>query len=212
MGSKTLLETDHKPLVPLLSTKNLELPILIHRFWLQMMRYSYEIHHVPGKELNTANYLSRSPLPTTDAMETEFHLLTLTYNRSQIERNPNSSGSRWKAPDSEIWNPSAEEKGKSCYGLVNPQWTVNEQKPSCNTKETPEGGIRPTGHQNSVWWPEITTDILNLVVQVANTKDRCFRWCDLWNSQTNAIFNSGRLLFKIHRNRLIFNNHFLTRN
>uniref|UniRef100_A0A1X7TNT6 Integrase catalytic domain-containing protein n=1 Tax=Amphimedon queenslandica TaxID=400682 RepID=A0A1X7TNT6_AMPQE len=30
------------------------------------------------------------------------------------------------------------------YRLVNPQWTLNERKPSCNTKETPEGGTRLT--------------------------------------------------------------------
>ena len=58
LGSTFILETDHKPLVPLLSTKNLdELPIRIQRFRLRMMRYSYEIQHVPGKELNTADYL-----------------------------------------------------------------------------------------------------------------------------------------------------------
>ena len=38
-GSMFLLETNHKPLVPLLSTKNLEeLPITTQRFRLQMMR------------------------------------------------------------------------------------------------------------------------------------------------------------------------------
>lgn len=39
-----------------------------------MMRYLYEIHHVPGKELNTTHYLSRSPLPTTE----DFDLATKT--------------------------------------------------------------------------------------------------------------------------------------
>ena len=67
LGSKFTLETDHKPLIPLLSTKNLEdLPIRVQRFRLRMMRYQYEIIHVPGKELNTADFLSRSPLQETE--------------------------------------------------------------------------------------------------------------------------------------------------
>ena len=62
LGTRFLLETDHKPLVPLMSTKNLEeLPVRIQRFRLRMMRYQYDIKHVPGKELNTADFLSRSP-------------------------------------------------------------------------------------------------------------------------------------------------------
>ena len=70
LGSKFLLETDHKPLVPLLSTKNLEeLPIRIERFRLRMIRYQYDIKHVPGKELNTADFLSRSLLPNTGISE-----------------------------------------------------------------------------------------------------------------------------------------------
>ena len=70
LGTRFLLETDHKPLVPLLSMKNLEeLPIKIQRFRLRMMRYQYDIKHVPGKELNTADFLSRSPLPNTGISE-----------------------------------------------------------------------------------------------------------------------------------------------
>ena len=54
---------DYKPLVPLFSTKNLEeLPLRVQRFRLQMMRYSFSITHVPGKQLVIADTLSRAPL------------------------------------------------------------------------------------------------------------------------------------------------------
>ena len=44
------IETDHKPLVPLVSTKNLEdLPARVQRFRMQVMRFIYTISHVPGK-------------------------------------------------------------------------------------------------------------------------------------------------------------------
>ena len=46
------IETDHKPLVPLLSTKSLaEMPLRVQRFRLRLMRYHYTISHVAGKDL-----------------------------------------------------------------------------------------------------------------------------------------------------------------
>ena len=65
-GAKFHVETDHKPLVPLLSTKLLdELPPRILRFRLRLMKYDFHIHHVPGKNLNTADTLSRAPTSST---------------------------------------------------------------------------------------------------------------------------------------------------
>ena len=51
-GSNLGIKTDHKPLVPLLTSKNLdELPIRVQRFRLRLMRFSFSMSHVPGKEL-----------------------------------------------------------------------------------------------------------------------------------------------------------------
>ena len=61
-----MIETDHKPLVPMLSTKRLdELPVRIQRFRMRMMRFQFSITHVPGKALTTADALSRAPLTQT---------------------------------------------------------------------------------------------------------------------------------------------------
>ena len=66
IGMHFRVETDHLPLVPLLSTKLLdELPIRIQRFRMRLMRYSFSIAHVPGKYLYTADALSRAPLRVT---------------------------------------------------------------------------------------------------------------------------------------------------
>ena len=62
IGLKFILETDHKPLVALLGTKSLdELPAHIQRIRMRLMRFSYAVVHVPGKELYTADTLSRAP-------------------------------------------------------------------------------------------------------------------------------------------------------
>ena len=68
LGMKFTLETDHKPLVPLLSTKQLDtLPPRILRFRLRMDRYDYTVQHVPGKALYMADTLSRAPLEMEEA-------------------------------------------------------------------------------------------------------------------------------------------------
>ena len=63
LGKCIILETDHKPLVPILGRKSLDmLPPRVLRFRLRLMRFQYVIQHVPGKTLYTADTLSRAPL------------------------------------------------------------------------------------------------------------------------------------------------------
>jgi len=68
LGKHISIETDHKPLVPLLGNKHLDnLPPRVLRFRLRLMRFSYSIEHVPGKFLYAADTLSRAPLRESDA-------------------------------------------------------------------------------------------------------------------------------------------------
>ena len=72
LGRHIEIETDHKPLVPLLSNKRLDgLPPRVLRFRLRLDRYDYQIRHVPGKELYVADTLSRAPLTGTEANSLE---------------------------------------------------------------------------------------------------------------------------------------------
>ena len=57
VGLKFSIETDHKPLTPLFSTKNMdELPIRVQRLRMRMMRFQFSIY-VPGKSLIVADML-----------------------------------------------------------------------------------------------------------------------------------------------------------
>ena len=68
------LQTDHKPLVPLLSHKHLEeLPIRIQRFRLRLLRYQFTISHVPGSQLLIADALSRSPMTNPRQEDEQLH-------------------------------------------------------------------------------------------------------------------------------------------
>ena len=69
VGLQFHIQTDHKPLVPLFSTKHLEeLPLRVQRFRMRMMRFLFTISHVPGKDLKIADTLSRAPVadPTAE--------------------------------------------------------------------------------------------------------------------------------------------------
>ena len=91
LGRPFLIETDHKPLVPILSTKHLDdLPPRILRFRLRLARFSYTIEHVPGKLLYTADALSRAPQPVQDSElqeEAESFAEAIDNLRSTVKRN-----------------------------------------------------------------------------------------------------------------------------
>jgi len=64
VGTHFLVETDHKPLLAVLSSKELaKLPVRVQRFRLRMMAYCYDIIYTPGQKLVVADALSRSPNP-----------------------------------------------------------------------------------------------------------------------------------------------------
>ena len=66
-GIVVTLETDHKPLLQILGSKLLdELTPRLQRIRLRLMRYSYEVVYVPGRELVLADYLSRNPLKKSE--------------------------------------------------------------------------------------------------------------------------------------------------
>ena len=64
------IETDHKPLVPLLHKKSLDdLPPRIQRFRMRLMRFSFTIFHTAGKNLHVADALSRASVRNANADE-----------------------------------------------------------------------------------------------------------------------------------------------
>ena len=67
LGIYYTIETDHKPLVPLLNTKDIaKMPPRVQRFRLRLMRYNYNVKHVEGKTQTTADALSRAPVSEPD--------------------------------------------------------------------------------------------------------------------------------------------------
>ena len=88
------LETDHKPLVPLLGTNKAlsDLPPRLQRFRMRLMRFNYQIVHVPGKNIETADALSRAPQSEISEAEKQFLEDTNVYINSVITSMPASPG------------------------------------------------------------------------------------------------------------------------
>ena len=90
IGKTIEIETDHKPLVPLLSSKDLDaVSSRILRFRLRLMRYSFTICHVPGKYLYTVDMLSRSPSMNNDTESEELAELFISIVVSQLPATSN---------------------------------------------------------------------------------------------------------------------------
>lgn len=66
------LETDHKPLVPLLQVKNLnELSPCLQCLRMRLMHYDFEVFHSPGKDIVAVDYLSRASLQVNSAQASD---------------------------------------------------------------------------------------------------------------------------------------------
>jgi len=91
IGKKFEILTDHKPLVSLLGSKDLDtLPPRIQRFRMRLMRFHYSIQHIPGKDHVIADALSRSPVMKADPTDENLHKVSQEFVDLVLESLPSS--------------------------------------------------------------------------------------------------------------------------
>ena len=111
LGKTFHVETDHKPLVPLLGSKNLdEMPPRIQRLRLRLLKYQFTISHVPGKNLVLADTLSRAPLEAEQSsnMQEEIDLYVDTILAKLPASDKRLQEIRLKQEDDEVCRKLAE--------------------------------------------------------------------------------------------------------
>ena len=136
------METEHKPLVPLLGQKGLdELPLRIQRFRMRLLHFDYTISHVPGKSLFAADALSRKPVSIPSKDDEVLELETTVYEIVQLqslsagemtqkikeEQDTDAICRQVKIYARSIWPPKAQLKGKvKLYAGLQQEMSVNE--------------------------------------------------------------------------------------
>ena len=85
------IETDHRPLLALLHSKQLdELTPRIQRFRMRLMHYKYDVKFTAGKDLATADSLSRAPAGQPQEKDIDFETDVASFVDSIIEGLPAS--------------------------------------------------------------------------------------------------------------------------
>ena len=115
IGKPFSVGTDHKPLVPLLSSKGLD--ERIQRFRMRLFRFQFQISHVPGKDLITEDALSRQPLPEYDDTDSILECEAENYTNSFIRSLP-ASEERLKQLYSYRTRTSSSKGSKLCVHRV----------------------------------------------------------------------------------------------
>ena len=137
LGRTFLIETDHKPLVPLLGSKSLDsLPPRILRFRLRLSRFNYSIHHVPGKLLYTPDTLSRAPVSTVEESDKVFHTEAEMFAMAAVENLPASAQRLESYKPSQLKDPVCSQVTHHCLqgwpskhqitSQLRPYWMVRE--------------------------------------------------------------------------------------
>ena len=145
LGREFQIESDHKPLIPLLTSKALDnLPPRVLRFRLRLARFNYTAIHVPGKLLFTADALSRAPVMATsvdiDSMalqqevETFIESVTSTLPATQKRLEEYKQSQTQDATCSQVLKycqTNWPERGQVSGDLV-PYWKVRASLSVCN--------------------------------------------------------------------------------
>lgn len=125
-GKRFLVETEHKPLVPILNSKNLEeMSPQIQRLRMRLLRFDFTVSHVSGKSLITADIPSRGPSTDQDeqqgqCLEEKIDLYIQTVFTSLAVSNTQLERIREKQEEDRDNAVMAGQTGPQCQILLNP--------------------------------------------------------------------------------------------
>lgn len=125
-GNSVIVETDHRPLVPLFDKPLYKVPPRLQRFMMRLQAYDLKVQYKPGKELYIADTLSRAPLPDSmpdDNMEEELKIhCNLVISKTNFDDGILSEVKR---------NTDMDKTSKILKDYINNSW------PECNKKIDP---------------------------------------------------------------------------
>ena len=97
IGVSFILETDHKPLIPLLNSKELHLaPVRCQQMLMKLARFSLEAVYTPGKFMAVVDALSRSPDGNGDQWEVSLEAEVEGFVGGIVGNLPVTSNQLWR--------------------------------------------------------------------------------------------------------------------
>ena len=90
------------------------MPIRIQRFRLCLMRFSYNVYHVPGKQICTADTLSRAPSAETDKADTKLQTKVNAFVNIVMENLPATAGRLQEIKSLQEADPVCQQIRKFC--------------------------------------------------------------------------------------------------
>lgn len=86
LGKPTLVESDHKPLIPILKKPITEIPMRLQKMRLRLQPYVLNVIHIPGKEIVIADMLSRAHLDfAKDDDDLDAHKLNIVLSENMSD-------------------------------------------------------------------------------------------------------------------------------
>lgn len=207
-GQRILVETDHRPLVPLFNKPLYSVPARLQRFMMRLQAYDLEVKYKPGKEMFTADTLSRSSMPESILEEIDNDLrLHCNLVLSNIEINPDTLQSIKEAYVND-------EAMKVLDDYVTNGWPEN--KKSVNPLAAPYSNVRDELHKidgillklNRIIIPRsLRRHILNNLHEAhmgINRTENLARTCVYWpniSNDINNLVNSCDICQKLRKNK-----------
>ena len=131
-----LLETDHKPLIPILNYRPIvEMSPRIQRLRMKLLKFQFTAEHVPGKEIIDADAFLRAPVAMPTA-EDEIAEKELNVYVNAVIKNLPASDQRIE----EIKQRTLEDQTLRKLKLLLPKWPITKAK--CPEEIKPYWNIR----------------------------------------------------------------------
>ena len=183
LGKEITGETDHKPLVPLLTTHSIDqLPPRIQRMKMRLMRFHIKsLIHIPGKEMYASNMLSRMIPKDGNAMQNELESEINDYVCSIIDTIPISDKKLQQLIEAQDEDEVTKKVKEYCLegwpekhqlaSAVRPYWADRGELTSAMRLEILDRVHE--GHQGitkcrerakqSIWWPGLSKQIQDMI-------------------------------------------------
>ncbi|MBK5646427.1 MAG: hypothetical protein I4N51_04480 [Acinetobacter sp.] len=87
MGRFFRVESDHKPLIPIMKKNLSEIPVRLQKMRMRLQRFDLQVEFKPGKELKIADTLSRAHLNVSeDDIDNKLHVLELKLSENMTDK------------------------------------------------------------------------------------------------------------------------------